>query len=352
MVFEEVTNWQNLWLAWRQACRGKSGRDSAAHFRFRVADKLLGLQSELVEGRYVPGPYRRFTLVEAKRREISAAPFRDRVVHHALCRVMEPFYEQRFIPDSYANRVGKGSHRAIDRFQQLARRHAYVLRLDIVKHFESMDHAVLMAFFEKDIRDPRLFALIEALLASHDDAATAPAVYFPGDDLLAACRPRGLPIGNQTSQFWSNCYLHPLDLFIKRQLGCRAYLRYVDDFALFADSKTELYKWKQEIVGFLQGLRLRIHEHSTQVAPTRYGTPWLGFVIYPDYRRLKARKAVHATRRLNARYRDWCAGKISFAEFDASVQGWIAHARHGNTRGLRERVLAPFDISAAFHEKN
>ena len=167
-------------------------------------------------------------------------------------------------------------------------------------------------------------------------------VWFPGDDLLAACRPRGLPIGNLTSQFWSNCYLHPLDLFIKRELGCRGYLRYVDDMALFADSKAQLWAWKQAIVERLAALRLTIHEGSAQVAPVSAGIPWLGFVVYPTHRRLKSRKAVAATRRLSQRFDAWRRGDISFGEFDASVQGWINHVRYADSWGLREHVLKRF----------
>lgn len=165
---------------------------------------------------------------------------------------------------------------------------------------------------------------------------------LPGDDLVALCRPKGLPIGNLTSQFWSNCYLHPLDLFIKRQLECKGYLRYVDDFALFSNSKTELWNWKQSIREMLISLRLTFHDHSAQVLPVRCGIPWLGFVVYPDHRRIKRRKVVHSTRRLVDKFDAWQQGEISFAEFDASVQGWINHVRYADTWGLRRSLLSRF----------
>ena len=143
-------------------------------------------------------------------------------------------------------------------------------------------------------------ALIERILAGGRDVLGDEyhMAWFPGDDLLAVCRPRGLPIGNLTSQFWSNCYLHRFDLFVKRELGCKAYLRYVDDFALFGDNKGVLWEWKAAFKERLAGLRLTIHENSAQVLPTVNGIPWLGFVIYPGYRKVKARKVRHATRRL------------------------------------------------------
>jgi len=186
--------------------------------------------------------------------------------------------------------------------------------------------------------------LVARILASGDGVLEQEyeMAWFPGDDLLAACRPRGLPIGNLTSQFWSNCYLHPLDLFVKRELGCRAYLRYVDDMALFADSKSQLWAWKRAIVERLAQLRLTVHAGSAQAAPVSAGVPWLGFVVYPTHRRIKARKAVAATRRLTERFDAWRAGQLSFGEFDASVQGWINHVRYADSWGLREHVLRRF----------
>ena len=135
--------------------------------------------------------------------------------------------------------VGKGTHRAVDRLQALARRYRYVLRLDIVKHFPAIDHAILLEILARRISDERLLDLAARIIASGDGVLEQEyeMVWFPGDDLLAACRPRGLPIGNLTSQFWSNCYMNPLDQFVKRELRCPAYLRYVDDMALFSDSK-------------------------------------------------------------------------------------------------------------------
>lgn len=273
-------------------------------------------------------------------RLISAAPFRDRVVHHALCNVIEPRFERRFIFDSYANRPGKGTHRAVDRLQQFARRYRYVLRLDIVKHFPSIDHALLSAILARTLRDDDVQWLVDTIIASGAGVLDedAPRTLFPGDDLLDLMRPRGLPIGNLTSQFWSNCYLDPFDHFVKRQLRCKGYLRYVDDLALFSDRKRELWGWKQAVVERLAVLRLSVHPEA-QVAPVAHGIPWLGFIVYPTHRRVKARKVRDFGRRLRARWREYCAGKISFAEFDAGVQGWINHVRYADSWGLRRHVL-------------
>jgi len=339
-----VSAWDNLLLAWQKASRGKRGKPGVATFEHRLADRLLVLQDALRDGTWRPGGYVHFVIREPKRRRISAAPFADRVVHHALCNVIEPVFEGLFIPDSFANRPGRGTHLALDRLQSLARRYRYVLLLDIVKHFPSIDHGILLETLGRHLTDARLLALAGHIVASGDGVLDQEyqMVWFPGDDLLAACRPRGLPIGNLTSQFWSNCYLHPLDQFVTRGLGCRTYLRYVDDMALFSDSKAELWAWKDAIVQRLAGLRLTVHAETAQVAPVCAGIPWLGFVVYPTHRRVKRRKVVQATRRLTHAFDAWRAGRISFAEFDASVQGWINHVRYADSWGLRETVLGRF----------
>jgi len=339
-AFIRVTAWENLMEAHRKAASGKRSRDSTARFEHQLADHLLTLQDELRTFRYQPGPYFNFFINEPKRRLISAAPFRDRVVHHALCNVIEPWFERRFIYDSYANRVGKGTHRALDRLQHFARRYRYGLRLDVVRHFPSLDHAILRQTLARVIREDDILWLVDTILGSGAGVLDGEyeMVWFAGDDLLSMLRPRGLPIGNLTSQFWSNCYLDPLDHFIKRELRCPAYLRYVDDLALFSDSKRELWQWKAAIVERLADRRLTVHD-GAQVTPVNHGIPWLGFVVHPAHRRLKARNVRDFNRRLQDRWRSFCAGEIRFADFDASVQSWIQHASYGDTWGLRQHLL-------------
>ncbi|MCG8357484.1 MAG: reverse transcriptase/maturase family protein [Kiloniellales bacterium] len=340
-------------LAWRKAARGKRGTASVARFEYRAEENLAELRDQLLAGTYRPGAYVHFHIKEPKRRKISAAPFRDRVVHHALCNLIEPRFERIFTPDSYANRLGKGTHKAIERLQGLARRHRYVLRADIVQHFASIDHEILLATLGRRIPEPDVMRLVEAIAASGRGVLDEEYryVHFPGDDLLAICRPRGLPIGNLTSQFWSNCYLHPFDEFVKRGLGCRAYLRYVDDFALFGDSKRQLWAWKAAIVERLARLRLVIHETRAQVQPVGAGIPWLGFVVFPNHRLVKARKLRNTHRRLRSRLAAYHAGEISFAELDASIGGWIAHVAHADTWGLRGHVLDTLPIRPAEHRR-
>ena len=342
-LYPDLVAFDNLFQAYRQAARGKRGRPPAAAFESDLECNLLALQRELTERTYRPGGYYSFYIRDPKHRLVSAAPFRDRVVHHALCNVIDPIFERTFIGDSYANRPGKGTHGALDRAQQLARRYRYVLQCDVRQYFPSIDHACLRAILARKIADPDVLWLIDVILAGGDgvlrDEYTQ--VYFPGDDLFAAVRPRGLPIGNLTSQLWANVYLNELDQLVKRQLRCPAYLRYVDDFLLFADDKRVLWQWKDAIRERLGELRLTLHERSSTVYPVATGIPFLGFRVYPDHKRLKRRNGVAFGRRLR-RYR----AAVQRGEMDREtcrqrVRGWIAHAAHGDTWGLRWCLLNP-----------
>lgn len=348
-MFDAVCDWGNLLRAHALAARGKRGRPAAAGFEQRLADNLLALCDALAARTYQPGAYRHFFVHEPKRRRISAAPFADRVVHHALCNVIVPLFEPRFIRHSYANRTGLGTHRAVDQLQAWCRQFRYALRCDVVQHFPSLDHAVLRAAIARCVPDEEVMWLVDTLLAGGADALADEYTprYFAGDDLLACCRPRGLPIGNLTSQFWSNVYLNDFDWFVTRELGCGAYLRYVDDFVLLSNSKATLWRMRAAVIERLASLRLVLHEPQTQVVPTQQGLPWLGFVVYPTHRLLKRRKAVNFTRHYRALLREFRAGRISFAEFDASVRGWVNHVRYGDTWGLREHLFSTHPVRRA-----
>ena len=347
-LYEEVCAWYNLYMAWLRAARGKRGREAVARVEYHLEDNLLQLQEELQGKTYRPGPYDSFYIHEPKRRLISAAPFRDRVVHHALCNVIGPPFERRFIADSYANRLGKGTHRALDRCQEFARRYRYVLQCDVRQFFPSIDHGVLEGILGRVIGDPDVMGLVERILESGVGVLSEEytMAWFPGDDLFAAGRPRGLPIGNLTSQFWANCYLDPFDQFVKRELRCQAYLRYVDDFLCFADDKPTLWAWREAILERLARFRLTIHEAQAHPRPVAEGIPFLGFVVFPDRRRLKRRKGIAYGRRLKGLLAAYAAGEVSLEQVDASVQGWVNHARYGDTWGLRQAVLAALPVPA------
>jgi hypothetical protein len=207
-LYADVCSFDNLALAFQKAAKGKRGNPEVAGFEFSLEPNLWALHRELTELRYHPGAYRSFYIRDPKLRLISAAPFRDRVVHHALCNVTEPLFDRSFIGDSYANRVGKGSHAALDRAQAFSRRYKFVLQCDIQQFFPAVDHACMKALFRRKIGDPLVVWLADRIIDNgagvlRDEYRMS---YYPGDELFAIDRPRGLPIGNLTSQLWANIY--------------------------------------------------------------------------------------------------------------------------------------------------
>ena len=310
-------------------------------FEIDAEAKLLNLQRKLLDQSYRPGPYRSFLIQDPKRRWVSAAPFEDRVLHHALVRAMEPGFEASFIADSYANRVGKGTHGAVRCAQAWVRQYRYVLQCDIRQFFPSVDHQVLFQILSKKIACTPTLELVAHVLASGDGLLhnEYDMVYFPGDDLLASTRPRGLPIGNLTSQFWANVLMNEVDQFVKRQLRCKPYLRYVDDFLLFGDDKKTLWAHKAALHEKLSQLRLSLHERSSTVYPCSNGVGFLGMSIFPTHIRLKTRNA----RAFEARFRQWqlayAQGTMTLEEIGRRVQGWVAHAQHADTVGLRQALF-------------
>ena len=340
-LFPALTTFANLHQAYRKAARGKRGQVPVAQFELNLEGNLLQLQDELRSHAYRPGGYRSFYIRDPKHRLISAAPFRDRVVHHALCSVIEPLFERGFIGDSYANRLGKGTHLALDRAQSFARGRPFVLQCDIRQFFPSVDHGVLRGILARTIADEDVLALAAAILNGGAGVLDNEydMTYFPGDDLFAASRPRGLPIGNLTSQFWANVVMNELDQFVKRRLRCRAYLRYMDDFLLFSDNKRELWEWKRAIEDVLAGLRLTMHARESTVYPVTNGIPFLGFRIFPTHRLIKRRNAVAFQRRLRGWWRAVAKGKMPLHELHPRVRGWVEHARHGDTWRLRRALL-------------
>jgi RNA-directed DNA polymerase len=339
-MYAQICSWDNLLLAYRRASKGKRGHPSVAAFEYRLEDNVLQLHRELQDKTYRPAPYTSFHVHDPKRRLISAALFRDRVVHHALCNLIELIFERSFIADSYANRVGKGTHRALDRCQQFARRYRYVLQCDVRQFFPSIDHAILRSILAHRLSDPDVMWLVDCILEGGVGVLDEEyeMVWFPDDGLLALFRPRGLPIGNLTSQFWANCYLNPFDHFVKRELRCKGYLRYVDDLLLFADDRATLWAWREAVVKRLAHLRLAIHP-AAHPQPVTEGIPFLGFIVFPTHRRLKRRKGIAFQRRFKELVAHYAAGELEYERLAASVQGWVNHARHGDTWGLRQAVL-------------
>jgi len=227
------------------------------------------------------------------------------------------------------------------RCQRFAARNRYYLHCDIVKFFPSVDHQIQLSILGRTIKDDRYMEIVRRILASGRRVADTEYEmhYFPGDDLFAALRPRGLPIGNLTSQFWANVYLDQLDHFVKEQLRVKDYLRYADDFVLFSDAKAELTEHRDAMVEFLARLRLTIHCERAVVQPTREGISFLGFRIFPNRVRLKRENVKRFVKRFRSQRKERASGKIATADITRSVQGWIGHAGHAQSAMLREKLL-------------
>ena len=346
-LWADVISFENLYLAFRKASREKRVQPNVAAFEFDLEFNLAQLQEELEEKTYCPGGYDSFYIRDPKHRLVSAAPFRDRVVHHALCNVIEPIFERTFIADSYANRVGKGTHKALDRCQAFSRQYRYVLQCDVRQFFPSIDHVLMRRILARKLADREIMWLIDRILEGgvgvlEDEYEM---VYFAGDDLLAACRPRGLPVGNLTSQFWANVYLSELDQFVVRELRCGAYLRYVDDFLLFSGDKRQLWAWRDAVQVRLACLRLTMHEGSSTVYPVDNGIPFLGFRVFPAHRMLRRRNGVAFARRFRVYRRMVTRGEMTTEQLGRRVRGWVAHAEHGNTYRLRRSLLSSAPVT-------
>jgi retron-type reverse transcriptase len=338
-LFPRITSFSNLLAAARRAQYGKRYRSDVLAFNANLEGHLFRLQRELRDHTYTPGAYRRFHIRDPKPRVISAAPYRDRVVHHALCAVIGPPLERQFLATSYANRVGYGSHRALRKFASACQAHRWVLQIDIRLYFPSIDHQILMMQLRKKITCLDTLWLIEEILANGAEPGSA-IDSFPGDSLLTPLeRPRGLPIGNLTSQYLANLHLNAFDHTVRSMAGIRAYLRYVDDGALFADHPEPLQRARLRIEEELAALRLRPHPVKTQMRRTLDGASFVGFHVVRGVIRLRNHSLLRGRRRLRTHVQGVAAGIITADAARASLQSWNAHLAHGHTRNLRRRLF-------------
>jgi retron-type reverse transcriptase len=338
-LWPQIVSFENLWQANRQAQKGKRFRPNVLEFNSNLETELLTLQTELTAKTYQPGPYRTFEILDPKPRLISAAPYRDRVVHHALCHVIVPLIERSFIDDTYANRLGYGTHRALRRFTQFARSSRYTLQCDVQKYFPSIDHEILKTLLRRKIKCPDTLWLIDTIIDGSNDQI--PVIeYFPGDDLLTPIqRRKGLPIGNLTSQFFANVYLDGFDHFVKETLRTHKYVRYVDDFGLFSDDRNFLLAARTAIEAYLTELRLKIHPIKSQLFETQYGVNFVGFRILPDRIRVRNDNLRRARQRLRELQQGYSTGQVPLKLLVQRLRSWEAHLLHGDTHRLRRSLF-------------
>jgi len=341
-IWPDLIRFENLLSAYFKARKGKQSVPSVAEFSLNLEGELLSLQQELTDYTYQPGHYRLFTIYERKKRQIAAAPFRDRVVHHAIMNIIEPTIDQRFIFDSYACRHAKGVHAAVNRYQHWSKHYPYVLKMDIEQYFPSIDHDVLKGKLRHYVKDRYVLALLDKIIDTSPLASGRTEIcYFPGDDLLTPIeRPTGLPIGNLTSQFFANLFLDSVDHYIKEQLQVRAYLRYVDDLVILGRDKAQLHEIRESIRQRLSQDRLRLHPRKAHIYHTARGIDLFGYQVFPHKRKLRNDNGYAFHRRLRKMARLYHQGAVDWEDIHPRVRSWIGHAIHGDTEGLRKTLFA------------
>lgn len=290
-------------------------------FREHLPHELDRLAWDLKHQTVDVGRYRFFTIRDPKERTICAAPFRERVLHHALVAVCEPAFEAYQISESYACRKGRGVHRALERLRCFTTSRRYFLKLDVRKYFDHISHLTLQRLLERRFKDERLLALLWKIVQSHEAA--------PG---------RGVPIGNLTSQYFANHYLAPLDHFVKEQLRVRAYVRYMDDLVLWGDDRDEVRSWLVALRQFAHDT-LQLEFKPPLVNRCSEGLPVLGYRVSPRGTRLSRRSRVRFRRKLTTCARALAAGRITEEEASRRTLPLLAFVRHAETYGLRKRIL-------------
>ncbi|MCP3920023.1 MAG: RNA-dependent DNA polymerase [bacterium] len=319
-LWDEVASFENLRRAAQRAARGKRRVAGVARFLADLEPELLALQRELRSGQWRPGSPTTFRIHDPKERTITAAPLRDRVVHHALIDVLEPVLERRMVDASFACRRGKGTHAALARARRLVRRHEWFLKLDIARCFDSLDHGVVLDCLARVVKDRPVLELARTIVATD--------------------RGVGLPIGSLTSQWFANLVLDRLDHFVLEDLRVGGYVRYMDDFVLFGDDRAALRRAHDAVARFVEHeLRLRLKDRATILAPTREGLPFLGWRLYRGTTRLRPGNLRRIRARLRHRRWEHRTGQITETELAASVRSVAEHLRHGSTLALRRRLF-------------
>ena len=304
---EDIAAPESLLRAWRLYSSGKRRRPAVARFALDAERRLLDLSDALLAGRYRPSPYRLLAIRDPKSRLIAIATVGDRVVNRAAYDALAPDFDRSFIADTFACLSDRGSHRAVLRFLEFLRRYHSLVHLDVRCYFPSVDHGILLDLLARRLRDRRVTRLLETILASGEELYRRPEVraFYPAGSQDG--RPRGLPIGNLTSQWWGNLYLDGLDHFVKRELKVPGYLRYMDDLVCFDHEPARLRRARLQIADWLwDQRRLRLNTRRGHVRSTELPQTYLGFRITPRGHDLAAK----AVRRFRRQLPDLAAGDL------------------------------------------
>lgn len=326
-LYEQIAEHENLCLAFHKAARGKAARREVQSYRENLQLNLSRLRRDLLKEQPQLGKYRHFTVFEPKRRLICAAAFPERLLHHAVMNVCESYFERFSILDSYACRKGKGLHLALQRAQFFARRYPWFLKLDIKKYFDTIDHQILLQLLKKRLGDKRVVAFFERLLSTYHTK-----------------HGKGMPIGNLISQHCANLYLGVFDHWVKDEMGQKGYLRYMDDFILFGQTKREMLGWREEVRLFLDAhLDLSLHPREI-INHTGCGIPFLGMRVLTGRIKLSA----FSKRRLVLKFRNYekCyqEGNWSEDELARHMNSLLGFTLAGDCRALRNRVIKQYGV--------
>lgn len=319
-LMERIAQSDNLREAFLRAARGKSSKHVVVQFRASLDQQLQAISDDLLAGRYTFGPYHYFTIYDPKKRVICAAPFRDRVVFHAIMRICHPVFDNHQIHDSYASRIGKGTYAALERTQQMVRRHRWFAKLDMVKYFDSVDHQVMMRQLCRLFKDGMLLRYFSDLIDGYH--------VTPG---------KGLPIGNLTSQYFANHYLSTADHWAKERLHVKAMVRYMDDVLLFDDDQQRLKALVKAYTAHV-GETLLLEVHEPVINRTDWGVPFLGYVAKGDKLRLNERSRHRFVHKM-AMWSMWLGqGRVSIEQYVDHVTCLMAFARKADTSQLMRKL--------------
>ncbi|MBI1974675.1 MAG: group II intron reverse transcriptase domain-containing protein [Candidatus Zambryskibacteria bacterium] len=309
-MYERIISLENLFDAWREFLKGKRKRKDVAEFSENLSANIYNLHLDLKSFSYLHGPYHAFNISDPKPRNIHKATVRDRLLHHAIYRVLYPYFDKAFISDSYSCRLSKGTHRALERFKRFGNRvsknrtkQCFILKCDIRKFFASIDHQILLQILEKYISDKNILWLLERIIYSFD---------------------KGLPLGNLTSQLLVNIYMNEFDQFVKHKLKIKHYIRYADDFILFSQDKSHPLR---EIQNFLENnLKLTLHPNKVFTKTLSSGLDFLGWVHFPKHRVLRT-----VTKRRMLK-------KLKQNPNKESLDSYLGMLEWGNGRKLRKLI--------------
>ncbi len=329
-VFGEIISLENLFLAWREFSRGKTKKPDVQDFSLNLEDNIFRLHYELKEKIYQHFNYISFSIRDPKLRHIHKACVRDRVLHHAIFRVLYPIFDKGFIFDSYSCRNNKGTHCAVSRSEKFCRKLSknnhkdiFILKCDIKKFFNSINQRILIDLIKNKIQDSNAIQLIEIIIKSFKNN-----------------RDKGLPLGNITSQLFANIYLNELDQFIKHNLRIKFYLRYCDDFIIVSDNAIYLKKLICLINEFLKNkLKLALHFDKILIRRYRQGIDFLGYVVFPYHRILRIKTKRRILKKIREKCQNFRDGLISKISLDQSIQSYFGVLSHCKGYKIKKEIL-------------